>query len=646
MPRSILALTSLGVAATLTAQQQLLVPFNHHLGAAIGHTNGSSALFRSTAGRFVVIFEASNFAASGVIGPITIEKLRFRGEDTESNRGLQVYANPTVRIGSTSLTTSTLSGTYASNWAPALPDTTTSVGPFTIPTLIVAPSLGTSPNNYHIEIDLTALGGTFTYDPASAEPNLLVEIVMPNPPTFTIGSALGLIGTQATVGTSTQLGTACRTSPNATNATGFATNSPVMNIEFTGSGGYATLVPARVDNYGAGCGGSGSGFYQLWKHTQHFDLAGTTLVITPDNPLAPTSYTVSAGSSSPDLTKLNSAPNSTADDVTLTLALGYPFRFVGGSTTQVQVSTNGYFFLGFPGASALAETYKPTLAKWLGSGTNEPTRFAPIWHDWDCSLNQLTHPNSGLHLFNDISGGAGNIVTYLTWFNVSRRNVQMVPGFSTASAVHSVNTFQAVLYEATGIVEFRYGTMTELNGAATALSENVGITGFTRGNIAGTPSVDVQSRDLSVELPFTTGAETGNHVGLVAVQAASVPTGLPGRLFPGASVTWNATNLPAGTLLGGLFLDFAPLAPGLNLPGIIAPGCLISLTPNAFSWELFVTPPTTATGTTALTIPTGYNPGLLGAQLYAQFLVLDGLFGGPNLITGSSTALKHTVGLQ
>lgn len=640
MRHSLHVLALLAVTATVTAQQQLLVPFNHHLGAAVTQTNGSTSLFRSTAGRFVVLFEASNFVASGVTGPITINKLRFRGEDTEANQGGQVYTNATVRIGSTSLTTTTLSGTFATNFAPVAPDTTTSVGPLVIPTLIVAPSLGTSPNNYHIEIDLAVLGGAFPYDPTSLEPNLLVEIVLPTAPTPTIGTALGLIPTQQTVGTAAQLGSSCRTSADATGATaGTTVNGPVMNIDYAGSGGYTTLVPARVDNYGAGCGGSGSGFYQLWKHTQHFDLANTTLVMTPDNPLTPTVYTVTAGSAAPDLTKLNASPNSILDDTNVAFALGYTFPYVGGTSTQLNVNTNGYFFLD---AGSIAQTWVPTLDKWRGTNATETARFAPIWHDWHCGRNTATHPNSGLHCLNDTSGGAGNTVTYLTWHNIARANTQTAPGG------HSVNTFQAVLYEATGVVEFRYGAMSEINGAnSSGLNlENVGITGFTRGNIAATPSVDVQSRDLSVELPFTTGAEIGNNVGLVAVQAASVPTGLPGRLFAGASVTWNATNLPAGTLLGGLFLDFAPLAPGLNLPGIIAPGCLISLTPNAFSWELFVTPPTTATGTAALTMPTGYNPGLLGAQLYAQFLVLDGLFGGPNLITSSSPALLHTVGLQ
>ena len=39
-------------------------------------------------------------------------------------------------------------------------------------------------------------------------------------------------------------------------------------------------------------------------------------------------------------------------------------------------------------------------------------------------------------------------------------------------------------------------------------------------------------------------------------------------------------------------------------------------------------------------------PGFEGTEIYAQFVVLDGLFGAPELITRSSNALKHTIGLD
>jgi hypothetical protein len=73
---------------------------------------------------------------------------------------------------------------------------------------------------------------------------------------------------------------------------------------------------------------------------------------------------------------------------------------------------------------------------------------------------------------------------------------------------------------------------------------------------------------------------------------------------------------------------------------------MISLTPNAILWETFLAPTPSTTGTVPLALAAGYNPGLLGVDLFAQFFVLDGLFGGPNLITASSNAVKHTIGLN
>ena len=632
------------LAGALTAQQQLLLPPTHHLSLQATQVPGSPSIFRSTAGRFATIIEASNFPPSGVTGPITINKLRFRAEDTETNLGGQTYANVTVRVGTTSLTTTSFTGVWAANWAPSLPFTTSGGTPLLIPSLVLGPSLGTAPNNYCIEIDLAALGGAVLYDPSSAEPNLLIEVIMPTAPTFTIGTTLALPPIQQTIGTAAQLGSTAFTSSNPTGTiNGTTINGPVVQVEFQGAGGYTTLIPARVESYGAACGGSPSCFYEQWTHNQKFDLANTTLVMIPDNPVAPNFYTVLQGTSAVDVTKVNATPNSTGDDNVVAHPLGFTLNYPGGgSTTSLQVWTNGFFFLD---AGTVAQTWVPTRDKWLGTSVTETARFAPIWHDWHCGRNASTHPNSGLHVFSDTSGGPGNFVSYLTWLNVARANI------NAGAAGASVNTFQCVIFEATGIVEFRYGAMTALEGAnstsASATGFNTGITGFTRGNIAGAASRDPQSRDLSLELPFTTSVEgaTGN-IGLVPVQAPTVPTNAPGRLFAGQTITYNVNNIPAGSILGVLFLDFVALRPGIQFPGITAPGCMLSVTPSATAWELFPNPTSSVTGVAPVTVPSGYLPSILGVDVHAQFLVLDGLFGAPDLITASSHALRHTVGLQ
>ncbi len=58
-------------------------------------------------------------------------------------------------------------------------------------------------------------------------------------------------------------------------------------------------------------------------------------------------------------------------------------------------------------------------------------------------------------------------------------------------------------------------------------------------------------------------------------------------------------------------------------------------------------PTATVTGTVPLAVPGGYNPGLLGATIHAQYVLLDGLFNSAlPLISASSNAVRHTVGLN
>ena len=65
--------------------------------------------------------------------------------------------------------------TFATNRTPALPNTTT-MGALGTATVTLAPSIGSLPNNWNIDIDLAAIGATLIFDPTSAEPNLLIDI--------------------------------------------------------------------------------------------------------------------------------------------------------------------------------------------------------------------------------------------------------------------------------------------------------------------------------------------------------------------------------------------------------------------------------------------------------------------------------------
>jgi hypothetical protein len=294
--------------------------------------------------------------------------------------------------------------------------------------------------------------------------------------------------------------------------------------------------------------------------------------------------------------------------------------------------------------------FAAVAARLLGDpvpGTTGPlysgARHAIFWTDLNMQRNVGLNPNCGLHVKPDLSGGPGNGVCYITWWDIATFNV--VGG--TGIQGHVNWTFQIVLRE-NGIVEYRYGSVPTFVGASSTTVDCFGaLVGFSPGRIgglAGVNAVNPQNRDLSLEVPFATRPEgLRGNVGQIAVatpNAGGAQYG--GRLYAGQTVTWNATNVPPGTLLGAQLLDVASTRPGLQLPTITASGCMLSTSTGAVLWEISVLPPSTVVGTVPLVIP----PGILGTNLFAQWVALDGLFGGPDLITVSSNAIQHTIGLN
>jgi hypothetical protein len=231
-------------------------------------------------------------------------------------------------------------------------------------------------------------------------------------------------------------------------------------------------------------------------------------------------------------------------------------------------------------------------------------------------------------------------VTYVTWYNIGE--------FTTAAGGgQSVNNMQMVLYEATGVVEFRYGVMQNVTGSSSGAL--CGITGFTRGRIGGSGgvgSLDPQSRDLSHEafFGFTTGPEIAANPHITATSAPlAAGADYGARMFGGQSLIFNVSNIPAGTGLMVINLDNNISSPGIQVPGITAPGCMIStgIPPLFLGWELAVFPGPSYTGTLALNVP---HLAWDGEVITAQAMELD--FGGPNLIKWASDSMKFTVGLD
>jgi hypothetical protein len=501
----------------------------------------------------------------------------------------------------------------------------------------VLPSVGSTPNNWCIEIDLLAIGSQIVFDPTGPEPNLLIDITVPTAPTNP--APLYLIPIQDTTGTATVVrGKGVYATTAAATLGNSSTTPPVVGVEFAGPGGWAVPVPARNERYGAACGGACSTFYQGFVNGQAFDLPSITML--PDNPTAPNYYIVTPGAPPVDTTQLNATPNSTADDAVISHALGFTHHYPGGSTSTIKPCTNGFIWLD---SAMTASTYYPVAADFLGASSNLTARYMPFWIDLYSARNAVTNPNCGLHVKTDTSAGPGQAVCYVTWFQTSLFRVNS----ATTQGGHSVITFQCVIHEATGVVEYRYDTMPTFIGANTTTAAAIPcVVGFTRGRISGspvTPSVDPQSRDLSVEIPFTTDVEgTSGNMGLTVTAAPNAGGAYyGGRVFFGQTLTYGAVNVPAGAILGALLLDVAPSQPGIQVSGITAPNCMISTSANPIFWELFLSPPSTVTGG-----PIPVQPGYEGSDMFAQFVVLDGLFNGGDLVTVASNAMRHTFGLN
>ena len=158
------------------------------------------------------------------------------------------------------------------------------------------------------------------------------------------------------------------------------------------------------------------------------------------------------------------------------------------------------------------------------------------------------------------------------------------------------------------MVEFRYGSMPPFVASPSTTANSHGaLVGFSRGRIGTAPSVDPQSRDLSLETPLVTSVEgSAGNMGQTCTTTPDAGGGAyGGRLFGGQTATYGAVNVPAGSLLAAQLFDVVPARPGLQLPGITAPGCMLSVSAGAYLWELFLTPGTTITGTVPVTFPHG-----------------------------------------
>ena len=605
-----------------------VLPDDAHLSGSRNQTTApaSDLWWSDDVAHFQILYEASHLLDAGLSGPVTLQRLVFRGQDGVPDPGGRSWAGVQVRVGSTSLAATQLSSNFASNTNAA------TMGPQGTTNIVELPSSGSTPNDDLLLLDLGAAGASIVHDPTGAAPNLLIDIIVPNA-AFVPSGGSAMMDLQVTEGTAAQVRGGGVYVDSATAATGtLSDHPPVVALEFTGAGGHESIVPARNRYFGAACGGQAKSFFQDFLAGQAIELpAGLTL--TPDFAPAPFYYDVTAGAPPVDLTKLLASPTSTADDELLGTPIS-SFATPAGTFGWCSVSTNGYVMLGGPGSSSGVNDpeWEPRPSTLLGS---DP-RFAPLWLDLDCGANAALDPLAGLHVFSDTV----NQESWFTWYRCGR--------YGVAPGTHADWTFQCHLDWVTGVVEFRYGNLPEFSGLTAGPSVYTPtLVGWSPGDASGVPSVDPDRRDLLLETPFTTSPYN------LAGHPILIPRGSPddggayygSRLHPGNLVTWDTYDVPVGSYIGGLFLDTVASRPGLHVPGLFAPGCALSLGTAPLLHEVFLTTQSSHVGTLPVTVPTTQYAALLGSSIYAQFLVLD-LSGTGPLLIAASAAVQHTIGLQ
>ncbi len=577
MNHSLLVAVASIALPTVASAQLLIAPE----GAFVNQFSSSTLTWRSTAFRFQMIYDTTHFTNQGVVGPISIDRMRFRAANGNTAAG-GTYLGDGATFG-----VNISIGTSLTDFA--APSTTLANNRGTMQsvlqngTVVVAPGAGTSPNDYVIDI---LIPGGFAYDPTLGQ-DLLIEVDAPAPSPTTIPSMA--TGSNQTTNRSVRISNSTQAATTGT-ISGFA--SIVLFDISGGPGGIPQIAIGSATAYGAGCYSASGAFAEQSDNTvTTLDLgAGITLV--PDVAGAPTRYTVQAGAGAfapPTGTPLlsNAATPGPITDDTLSQALNltsFSFPHPGGATSVLHAAANGYLLL--TANSGTSSDFSPSLTDLAGttSGTHAGLpRLCPVWYDFHAGRNTTTNPASGLYFEEDTV----NQTATVTWFDIGE--------FTTSTAGVVSFNFQVVL-AADGTVEYRYGAMSPFNstGSTSLRDKQVSYN-------PGPSTIVPTSIDISASVPFLTNVPATP----LTLSAA------PGPVL-GGTTTLTTGNVPAPGMVVTIF-SFTQLNPGVDLGFIGMGGCdaLVDLV-NSVAFLLSGSP------TAAYVLDVPNTSSLVGAQLFAQ----------------------------
>jgi hypothetical protein len=335
---------------------------------------------------------------------------------------------------------------------------------------------------------------------------------------------------------------------------------------------------ARIGNYGTGCYDTAASFYELFLGSTDFDLSNSGISMV---------YTGTGYDVVPALTSFV-APSPAAvnlgltDDSVTTRTLSGSMPFVGGSTSSIEICSNGWI----SPAGSNGAPKNPDIVQFLNGQPSWRT-----WHDY------APTPTNNV-MYEEVAG-----VAIATW--------NAVPDFF--GTVGSNSTFQFQLDIATGNVHLIWRTMSASG------------TGYLVGWTPGGGPRDPGNRDLSTSLPFSTGQDRAP----LTLNAMSRP-------ITNTSCNLMTARIPAGSPFGAVLLGFTQYPNGIPLAPIGAPDCFRYT--DGTSNMLFIAPG--ATDVRPVGIPN--DPGFIGMVIATQSAVYSPGVNVLNVLASNGTLL--TVG--
>jgi hypothetical protein len=205
------------------------------------------------------------------------------------------------------------------------------------------------------------------------------------------------------------------------------------------------------------------------------------------------------------------------DNASSVTNIGFDFWYDGVRFTQFSVNANGLMRLG---STAVSTSFDNSTA--FNSTTNAP-KIAPYFDDlWTGTNGRVQYK---------VAGTAPNRMLVVEWLN------EQIPRVGSGST--GAGTFQAVLYETTGVIEFIYGSGIALNSANGGYS--IGLQSGAATNFASVTSSSNTVSYVTANNTQTGAIASGREYKFTPVVPAA-PTGLNFTAVTAASMTLNWTD--------------------------------------------------------------------------------------------------------